>query len=228
MHRVLVVAAHPDDDILGCGATMRRLVKQASSVRVLFLGEGSTCRYEGDQVNTKEAQTAIKQRQKFAHEALDVLGVDDYVFHDLPCGRFDTTPIIDAGKRVESEIAAFLPDTIFTHFAHDTNNDHRVTFQATLQATRPGAMNQVDNLISFEILSSTEWKFIDVFTPNLFINIENEIDAKIESFGKYSTEQGSFPFPRSPKGIMVQSNMRGMQVGCHNAEAFCIVRSIQP
>ena len=228
MERVLVVAAHPDDDVLGCGATISKLIKSGKAVRVVFLGEGSTCRYEEGQIDSDEAQRTIEQRNGFAREALAVLGVDDYVFHNLPCGRFDTIPIIDIGKRVEMEIAAFRPDTVISHFANDTNNDHRLAFQATLQATRPGAQNLVSNVLSFEVLSSTEWRFTDVFNPNFFINVENGIDAKIEAFGKYVTEKRPFPFPRSPEGLMAQSRVRGMQVGCHYAEAFVIVRSIEP
>jgi LmbE family N-acetylglucosaminyl deacetylase len=227
MKRVLVVAAHPDDDVLGCGATMSKLIKSGKAVRVVFLGEGSTCRYEEGQIDSDEAQRTIEQRNGFAREALAVLGVDDYVFHNLPCGRFDTIPIIDIGKRVELEIAAFRPDTVISHFANDTNNDHRLAFQATLQATRPRAQNLVSNVLSFEVLSSTEWRFTDVFNPNFFINVENEIDAKIEAFGKYVTEERPFPFPRSPEGLMAQSRVRGMQAGCRNAEAFVIVRSIE-
>ena len=176
MERVLVVAAHPDDDILGCGATMCKLVKRGKLVRVVFLGEGSTCRYAEDKIGSEETQHAIEQRNGFACEALAVLGVDDFVFHNLPCGRFDTIPIIDIGKLVEKEIAVFQPDTILTHFAHDTNNDHRLAFQAALQATRPGAQNLVRNMLSFEVLSSTEWGFTDVFNPNFFVNIEGEIE----------------------------------------------------
>jgi LmbE family N-acetylglucosaminyl deacetylase len=227
MERILVVAAHPDDDVLGCGGTLRKLVKRGKSVRVVFLGEGSTCRFSPDQIASAEALETIEQRTGFARESLAILGIENYTFHNLPCGRFDTVPIIEIGKIVEKEIADFQPDTVFSHFAHDTHVDHRLASQATLQATRPVTLDPVRNVISFEILSSTEWRFTESFNPNFFVDIHDELSTKIESFSKYITEERPFPFPRSPEGLTAQATMRGMQVGCASAEAFVIVRSVE-
>jgi LmbE family N-acetylglucosaminyl deacetylase len=227
MDNVLVVAAHPDDDILGCGATMHKLIRNGKFVRVVFLGEGTTCRFTEDQRDSEEARRTIEQRADFARAALGVIGVKDFAFYNLPCGSFDTVPIIRIAALVEEEIAFSKPDTILTHFTNDTNNDHRLTFQATLQATRPGALNFVKNILSFEVLSSTEWRFTEVFKPNFFVNTEADIATKIEALDKYETEQRPFPFPRSPEGLAVQSKMRGMQVGLRDAEAFSIVRSVE-
>ena len=227
MERIMVVAAHPDDDVLGCGATIRKLVKAGKAVRIVFIGEGSTCQFERDKIDSDEAKELIAHRTACALEALQVLAVEDFVFHNLPCGRFDTVPIIDIGKTLEKELAAFRPDTVFTHFIHDTNMDHRLAYQATLQAARPVPTGPVRNLLSFEILSSTEWKFTETFTPNYFVNVEHEIKDKIKALGKYSTEQRPFPFPRSPEGLDALARIRGMQVGCPIAEAFYIVRSVE-
>ena len=227
MDNVLVVAAHPDDDILGCGATMHKLIRNGKFVRVVFLGEGTTCRFPEGQRDSEEARRTIEQRADFARAALAVIGVKDFAFYNLPCGSFDTVPIIRIAALVEEEIAFSKPDTILTHFTNDTNNDHRLTFQATIQATRPGALNFVQNILSFEVLSSTEWRFTEVFKPNFFVNTEADIAAKITALGKYETEQRPFPFPRSPEGLATQSKMRGMQVGLRDAEAFSIVRSVE-
>lgn len=227
MERILVVAAHPDDDVLGCGGTLRKMVKKGKSIRIMFLGEGSTCRFSPDRINSQEALETIEQRASFARESLAILGIDNYSFHDLPCGRFDTVPLIEIGKIVEDEITDFRPDTVFTHFAHDTHRDHQLASQATLQATRPVILDPVRNVISFEILSSTEWRFTEAFNPNFFVDIHEELDTKIESFSKYITEERPFPFPRSPEGLTAQATMRGMQVGCLSAEAFMIVRSVE-
>lgn len=228
MQRILVVAAHPDDDILGCGATMNKLIGRGKEVRVVFVAEGSTCRFERETVASPEAREAVEQRSQCAREALRVVGVRDLAFHDLPCGRLDTVPLIDIGKFVEQEITQFRPDTVLTHFEHDANNDHRIVFQAVLQATRPGAQNFVANLLSFEVASSTEWRFTKAFLPNFFVNVEGEIKVKEEALSKYVTEQRPFPFPRSPQGMVAQSQVRGAQAGCRNAEAFMIIRSIEP
>ena len=108
----------------------------------------------------------------------------------------------------------------------DANNDHKLTFQATLQATRPGALNSVATVLSFEILSSTEWAFIETFKPNYFVSIEAEIEAKLNAMAKYKTETKPFPFPRSSEGIRALAMLRGAQAGVKFAEAFQVVRSI--
>lgn len=224
--RILIVCAHPDDDILGCAGVMAKLRKRGAAVRVMFLGEGSSCRYTPTEHEGLECQSAIALKQLDARAALAMLDVNDIVFRKTKCGRFDMTPLIDIGKLVESEIADFRPDTVLTHSFVDANNDHKVAFQATLQATRPGALNNVSTVISFEILSSTEWAFVETFKPNYFVSIEAEIEAKLDAMAKYTTETRPFPFPRSAEGIRALAMLRGTQAGVKFAEAFQVVRSI--
>lgn len=224
--RVLVVCAHPDDEILGCGAVMAKLRKRGAAVRVLIIGEGSSCRFDAEDRESPECLAAIAGRQAAAREALHRIGVDGPTFLDVPCGRFDTTPLIDIGKSIEAEIAAFLPDTVLTHAHTDANNDHRITFQATLQATRPGALNHVAAVLSFEVPSSTEWRFVETFQPNYFVPIEGEIDAKIEAMSAYGAEMKPFPFPRSAELIRALAMVRGANAGVAFAEAFHLVRGI--
>lgn len=227
--RALVIAAHPDDEVLGCGGTLHRLISGGAGVRVLILGEGSSCRYLGDHIHTPEVADAIRQRRRFADAALATLGIADSVFGDLPCGRFDRVPIIDIGKTIEAHIAEFRPDTVITHHAEDANSDHRIAFNATLAATRPTPGHPVRTVLSMEILSSTEWRFIETFRPNYFVDINADINAKVAAFAHYSpTESRAFPFPRCEEGLRIQARMRGMQVGLEHAEAFQIVRSIHP
>lgn len=227
MKKVLVVVAHPDDEVLGCGGTIHKLLGQGAKVRVVVLGEGSSCRFSADQLGSELVKTTIKQRQSFAEEALATLGVSDYAFGDLPCGRFDTCPMIDIGKKIEAEIAEFDPDTVFTHSGGDTNSDHRITFNAMLIATRPVPGNNVRTLLSCEIPSSTEWRFVETFTPNFFVDLdESNLDAKVRAFDCYvATEGRPFPFPRCDVGLRTLAAYRGMQVGVNAAEAFQIVRS---
>jgi LmbE family N-acetylglucosaminyl deacetylase len=228
MERVLVVAAHPDDEVLGCGALIHKLVSQGVALKVLVLGEGSTCRYGSDEIKSESALLAIQQRLGFAQEAMKVLGVEDAAFLDYPCGRFDTVPLIDLGKSIESVIVEFQPDTVFTHSPFDVNNDHRLAFQATLQATRPIPGHVVRSVLSYEVLSSSEWGFVTNFKPNYFVDVESSINKKIDAFNCYeATEGGKFPFPRSSEGLMTLAKQRGMQVGIKFAEAFSIVRGFQ-
>lgn len=227
MERILVVVAHPDDEVLGCGGTIRRLLRRKAQVRIVILGEGSSCRFPGDRLGTGEVLQAIAQRRAFGEAAFRVLGADNYVFGDLRCGRFDTYPVIDIGKQVEAEIAMFSPDTVITHWGGDTNSDHRITFNAVATATRPVPGSPVRTVLSCEIPSSTEWRFVDSFAPNLFIDIADDLDAKIAAFDCYAATEGRpFPFPRSTEGLRTLARYRGMQTSLEAAEAFQVVRSV--
>ena len=227
MKRVLVIAAHPDDDILGCGGTLSKLRKLGANIQVAFVAEGTTCRYDTCNVLTEEMRQEILVREAAAKEALDVLGIEDFTFHNLPCGRLDQVPIIEINKIIEKEISQFQPDTIFTHSYKDANSDHRRVVEATIMASRPGAQNFVERIYSFEILSTTEWKFIDSFRPNIFIRLdEDDSKKKIAAFEKYSSESREFPFPRCAKGLETLMVMRGMQCGSQFAEAFEVIREI--
>jgi LmbE family N-acetylglucosaminyl deacetylase len=227
MKRVLVVVAHPDDEVLGCGATIRKLVEGGAVVRVLVVGEGSSCRHPADRLASAEVQAEIVQRRTFADAAMQVLGVTDAVFCDFPCGRFDTAPVIDIGKLVETHIADFKPDTLMTHYGEDANSDHRVTFNAVIAATRPTPSAHVRTVLCFETPSSTEWRFVETFRPNLFIEVGRQMEAKVAAFDCYlETEGRPFPFPRCKEGLLTLSRYRGMQVGVEHAEAFLVVRSV--
>ncbi len=227
MTRVLVVVAHPDDEVLGCGATIHKIIRGGGIVRVLILGEGSSCRYPKEMLESEQVRLDIAQRRRFADNSLAVLGVTDVVFGDIPCGRFDSVPIIDIGKQIEMQIADFRPDTVITHFVSDANSDHRITFNATIAATRPVPQGIVKTVLSFETSSSTEWRFVDVFRPSLFVDVTDHIDTKIKAFECYMPTEGKpFPFPRSEIGLMTLARYRGMQAGVCCAEAFEVVRCV--
>lgn len=224
--RVLVVCAHPDDEILGCGGVLAKLRKRDAAVRVLFLGEGSSCRFDPADRGGAACLDAIDERQKAARAALARVGVNEINFQNAPCGQFNMVPLIELGRSIEAEINDFGPDTVLTHAHVDANNDHRIAFQAVLQATRPGALNHVASVLSFEVLSSTEWRFVETFRPNYFVSIEAEISAKIEAMSLYASETRPFPFARSPENIRALAMMRGAQAGTGFAEAFHLVRGI--
>ena len=229
MNRVMILAAHPDDDVLGCGGTIAKCVDEGIEVKVVFIAEGTSCRYDKCRINDADVREEILTREDCALKALGELGVpEDHIsFHNLPCGRLDQVPIIDIGKLVEQEIKSFKPDTLLTHSKTDVNMDHQRVFQAALQATRPGAQNTVPVVLCYEVLSSTEWGFEEPFQPNFFIPLsESLVNAKVRSFEHYLTEKKPFPFPRSQEGIMVKAMQRGMQVGVEYAEAFYLLRGI--
>ena len=224
--KILIVVAHPDDETLGCGGLISSLSKKGFKFKTLVLGEGTSCRY---QKNSKgpEIKKKIMEREKSCKKALKILGAKEVVFKNLPCGRFDSVSIIDIAKIVEKEILIFNPDTIVTHSNTDVNNDHRLVFQAVLQATRPKIKNDVKTVLSFEVISSTERNFVNTFSPNYFINLKKkDLENKKKALKCFNTEYGKFPFPRSLKALEVLANFRGIQSGCEYAEAFKVIRMI--
>ena len=225
--KYLVIAAHPDDETLGCGASIHSLIKNNNNLRVVFLGEGSTCRFEA---STKKEilNKAINERKKFSLKALKALKVKNYHFYDLPCGKFDQIPILKIAKIIEKEIINFKPNTIFTHSETDVHIDHQRVFQATLQATRPSLEFNVESVMSFEILSATEKNFTKEFLPNYFVQISQEsLKKKLAAMKCYKNEFKKYPFSRSLTSIKNLAMYRGAQSGNIFAEAFRIIRLIK-
>jgi LmbE family N-acetylglucosaminyl deacetylase len=224
--KLLVIAAHPDDELLGCGGSIAKYINNGVLVKVLLLGEGSTARY--DDPSCKEAKAAITLRNSRAVKALGVIGVTDFEFYNLPCGRFDQIPIIEINKIIESVIRQFNPDTVFTHSEGDSNNDHKIVYRASIVATRPCGENIVNRLFCYEVLSSSEWSYTSAFLPNYFISLkESQLRAKWSALECYETEMREFPFPRSWEGVKNLAVKRGMQAGIEFAEAFQLVREFE-
>lgn len=221
-NRVLIISAHPDDDILGCGGTISKFSDKIE-FRVIFIAEGTSCRYQDP--TCQESLEEIEVRNNYGELALNYLGVTNYHFYNLPCGRLDQVPLIEINKIIESEIKFFDPHTILTHSGTDTNKDHCKVYDSTMIATRP--CGPVKNVLSYEILSSTEWQFDNTFSPNVFVSLdENDIINKIKALRHYKSEIKDFPYPRSDEGIRTLSQYRGLQSGNKNAESFKLVRSI--
>ena len=173
-----------------------------------------------------DAIKEIKIRNEYAVNALNSLGVSDYSFYDLPCGRFNTIPLIEINKLIEKEIKSFKPDTVFTHSKRDSNKDHVIIYESTIIATRPGS--GVKKVLSYEVLSSSEWNYNNPFSPNVFISLsEKNIHDKCNALSMYLSETGPFPYPRSNEGVINLANRRGIQCGSPYAEAFSLVRQFE-
>ncbi|WP_320667190.1 PIG-L family deacetylase [Prochlorococcus sp. MIT 1307] len=225
MKRILIIAAHPDDEVLGCGGLISKLKNSDCEFMVIFMAEGSSCRYENYQ--SKDANEAIIKRNNAAKSAMKYMGIMKYEFINFPCGRLDTVPIIEINKRIEHWIKIFQPDTIFTHSSTDSNNDHKIIYSSVIMATRPTPSCKVLRLYTFEVLSSSEWGFEKCFKPNYFIQLnETDVENKFNSLNIYNTEVKDYPFPRSREGIKANAMIRGMQVGVEYAEAFRLIREI--
>jgi LmbE family N-acetylglucosaminyl deacetylase len=224
--RVLVVAAHPDDEVLGCGGTIARRAAEGDNVVIAILGEGMTSRYEEREVTDRSAVDALHTA---AREAGALLGADDVLLEGLPDNRFDSLPLLEVVKVVERLVERTQPHVIYTHHGGDLNVDHVVTHRAVLIATRPQAGRQVAELLAFEVASSTEWafgQFAPVFRPNVFVEIVDTIQAKLAAMQRYESEARPFPHPRSPEALEALARFRGAAAGLEAAEAFELVRRI--
>jgi len=228
--KIMIVVAHPDDELLGLGASMNRLINEYGiNTNVIILGEGITSR--SDIRDKDKWETELKIHKENIRSAQKSIGYHSVSVYDLPDNRFDTIALLDIIKIVEKEKIAYQPDVIFTHHGGDVNIDHQRTFEAVITACRPMAHEKVKTIITFETSSGTEWQASSDphrFTPNLFIECSKEnLQTKINGMENYEFEKREFPHPRSAEALTIQAQRWGIVVGCSLAEAFYVVRSIQ-
>jgi LmbE family N-acetylglucosaminyl deacetylase len=227
--KIMVVVAHPDDELLGLGATMHRLIAEYQvEAHVVILGEGITSRSDKRDPLRWEKELSIHREN--IQQAKNAIGYQSVSIHDFPDNRFDTVALLDIIKVVESEKTKYKPDVIFTHHGGDVNIDHQKTFEAVITSCRPMQHEGVKNIITFETPSGTEWRASSdprYFIPNMFVSISAvNLDAKIKGMESYEFEKRSYPHPRSPEALKIQAQRWGVTVGTEFAEAFCIVRNI--
>ena len=225
--KVLIISAHPDDEVLGCGGTIAYHVAKGDTVKVLYLSEGVTSRSEIGKIYdwTKE----IEERETFARAAANILGFEILDFFRYPNLRMRDMSMLDIVKRIDQEIRKYSPNWIYTNHAGDMNSDHAVTFEATLTACRPRFNLSVNSIFTYEVPSSTEWGsplLGPSYIPNRFIGIKNFMQKKLDSLSAYAYEMRSFPHPRSNEAIEALAKYRGSSCGVPYAEAFMIVREV--
>lgn len=223
-NKVLVVAAHPDDEILGCGGTIARHIDENDEVSVLFLTDGVSSR--NTSLSDKILKNEKDKRKNAALEVYKYLGYSNIIFGKFPDNKCDTVPLLDIVQFIEKNIKITKPNIVYTHFCDDLNIDHKKTFEAVITAARPINTSSIDSIYSFEVPSSTEWNFsneVKQFSPNYFINIQNYFEKKEYALKCYDMEIREFPFPRSYKGIDALTSLRGVQSGFYKAEAFMVV-----
>lgn len=227
--RILVIAAHPDDEVLGCGGVIAKYRAMDIPVRVVFLAEGVTSRYDETELHLPHVLEAQKRRNDNAFRALDILNVpaEQVFIHERHCCRLDQVPLLDLVKQIESHISEWNPTRLFTHAAYDTNIDHGLVYKAVLAATRPKVNSELKAIYSFEILSSTEWNYAQPFQANVFFDISDFIDLKVKALAAYEDEMLPAPHPRSDEVLRSLARIRGAQVGLNFAEGFNLVRSIE-
>lgn len=222
--RALVVAAHPDDEVLGCGATIARLSDRGCAVDVLILAEGVTSRY-ADPSQAPSADLDALHAQARAAGAL--LGARSVTVAGFPDNRMDTVAMLDVVQRVEQAVAATRPQLVLTHHGGDLNIDHQVVHQAVLTATRPTGPQTPSAVLLFEVASSTEWafsRFAPTFRPQVFVDVAATLNQKLSAMAVYDGESRPFPHPRSPQALTSLARTRGSAAGLHAAEAFDLAR----
>lgn len=225
MKKILIIAAHPDDETLGCGGTISRLVSEGAKAYTLILGEGITSRDE--KRNRDKRNEEIQKLKQQIEKANELIGVSKIFSFDFPDNRFDSIPLLDIVKKIEEIKKQVKPDVIFTHFKNDLNIDHKKTYESVITATRPLKNETVKTIYSFEVLSSTEWNYPTTFSPNVFFDITKTIDKKIAAMKCYKNELRSFPHPRSIETIESNAKTWGSKIGCGFAEAFELIRYVK-
>jgi LmbE family N-acetylglucosaminyl deacetylase len=225
--KILVIVAHPDDELLGCGATMHKLInEQNCSIRSVILGEGITSR--SDRRDVEKWKTELGKHRSNINFAAGKIGYESVRIYDFPDNRFDTVALLDIVKVIEKEKEAFPPEIIFTHHGGDLNIDHQRTFEAVMTACRPMADEIVKGIFTFETPSCTEWRASSDpkhFIPNLFIEISEEnLNAKINGMESYEYEKRSYPHPRSPEALRILAQRYGVMMGGNLYEAFQLIR----
>lgn len=226
--RVLVVAAHPDDEVLGVGGTILRHTAQGDRVRILIMAEGLTSR--AGQRDVDQFHGALEELHDKAKKVGDILGAENVQLFNFPDNRMDGRELLDVVKAVEGEVDQFLPDVVYTHHAGDVNVDHTYTHNAVVTACRSLPGQCVKELYFFETPSSTEWQMQTadkVFLPNMYVDIAEMFSKKMQALELYESEMRDYPHSRSYKAVEILARYRGYAAGIALAEAFSVGRIIR-
>lgn len=231
---ILTIAAHPDDEILGCGGTMARHIQEGDEVHILILAEGITSRDQKRDAGSRAEE--LSQLKKTCKQAANQLGVDKVYLESLPDNRMDCLDILDIIKVVERYIEKIKPGVVYTHHKGDLNIDHQITNQAVMTACRPVPGQVVSELYFFEVPSATGWDVADqqhAFIPQKFVDLtlqdegHDYLKKKINALRIYDSEMREFPHARSIETVESLARLRGASVGLNSAEAFQVCRLLK-
>jgi N-acetylglucosamine malate deacetylase 1 len=222
MKKVLVIAAHADDEALGCAGTIIKHTKKGDPVEIILLADGVGSREGDDSAKLQHLQ----DRCKMAEAACSLMGANNVYWLGFPDNNMDAVPLLEIVQKLEPYIQSFQPDIVYTHYRGDLNIDHQLTYRAVMTACRPLPGSSVSKIYSFEVPSSTEWTLDSVFSPNHFVDIQDELALKLEVLQIYAEEMRPFPHSRSFENVEALASYRGASVGLHAAEGFTVERSL--
>ncbi len=212
---ILIIAAHPDDEILGTGGTLKKHILKGDKVNVLIFCEAETMRYKGKNVNLEE----------MAKKAGKIIGFNSIKFLKFPDQHLDTFSLVDIIKPIEEEVEKLKPSTVYTHYYGDINRDHKILAEATIVALRP-FKNLVESLIAYETPSSTEWQIPYNFSANYFVDITETFECKLKAMECYKSEIYPPPHPRSLESLKARAEYWGSFSNMRFAEAFFIYKKL--
>ena len=218
--KTLVVAPHPDDEVLGCGGTIARLANSGQEVHVAIVTRGYEPAFPRELVESVRAELA---------EAHKILGVSQCHFLDLPAAALDTLPGADINAAIGGLVQKLSPQTLFLPFLGDVHRDHQIVFNAGLVAARPRGPDAPRRVYAYETLSETNWAapgVTETFAPNVFFDISETIRTKLDAFACFASQVKPFPDERSLKTIEALATVRGSTVYVPSAEAFMLLREI--
>lgn len=218
---IVVVASHPDDEVLGCGGTIALHVERGDEVHVIFVADG---------VSSRGNTTGISKRQVAALEASKILGYLEPTFLQLLDNQLDTLPLLGIVQKLEMHFRRIRPSIVYTHHGSDLNIDHRLVHTAVLTACRPTPDQSVHTIYSYEVVSSTEWSSPEqgfAFRPVRYVDVSSCVEKKFRALQCYRDEVRMFPHPRSIEAVEALGRLRGSQVGVEFAEAFGLIRQIE-
>jgi len=215
--KVLVIAPHPDDEVLGCGGTIVKHTKEGDEVYLCIVTKAYTPDW---------SEEFIKNRPKEIQKANDVLGIKKTFFLDLPTAKLDTIAQKQLNELIHKCINEVRPEIMYIPYEHDLHRDHRLVFEACTVALRPMSNPSVRKILSYETLSESDWSLLNPhsFTPNIYVDISDTLEDKIRAMSVYKSELRPFPYPRSLEAIKILAQKRGIEAGLSAAEAFMLIR----
>lgn len=216
----MVIAPHPDDEILGCGGTMSRLAAAGCEITVVLMTRGTPPRFDVRDIETVQAEA------KAAHARI---GVTRLYWLDFPAAELDRIPHADINRELGTLVRAARPDALFIPFLGDVHMDHQLVFLSSLVAARPRDGAAPSLILAYETLSETNWNapyLTPSFVPNMFVDISGHLAAKLEAFSCYRSQVQPFPSERSVEALEALAKLRGATVARPAAEAFVLVRSV--